>query len=223
MIMSTIKKMSASVLIAVLLTACGGGNSGDAVDPTPAPTPAPTITPEPPLYTGLKDLENKALNLKRNWEGGEVTSKTFKFTNHYIENTGKYNLLQDDLSSQDSISACMLPVEGVVDDYICMTVSAHGSATAYAISIDGNQNISGIFDYSLTGNTYELADGLYYDWLNDGYITGYTTINNTKNFNSDDVKLNKSVSDESEVQDTTNNAILQQAIDDVYHILLSKL
>ncbi len=229
--MKQIIGMLTSSVAIVLLSACGGGGSNDTIiAPISTPTHTPTHTPTPtpaPSYKTLNDLEFKKLDLDRNWKSGTVTSKTFEFADTYMEDTGKYALLQDELGTKDSISACTMSVEGLSETYLCLNVLSHGAATAYGMSIDEDGKVTGIFDYSLTGNTYELADGLYYDWLDDGTISGKAdpvTQQDTqeKIAEPEDISMEDDL-EISETSDTTNNAILQQTIDDIYYILLDRL
>ena len=127
----------------------------------------------PPSYTTLTDLEFKTLNFSEFWHVvWKTTYSSMIFSNHYISYDDGRPMLVDNLSDSVTTSGCVIAPVELGRTYMCLSMLSHGAQAAYAIDIDSTGHITGNFEYSPTGDTYELMEGIA-DWnLADAWVTG---------------------------------------------------
>lgn len=229
--MKTITTVLLSATAVLFLSACGGGSSSsDTIvdDPIVDPTPDPT-----PSYTTLADLEFSTLNFTEYWHVLDSTLySTMKFSNNYLYQDDGTPALVDDLSNDTEAALCQLtPPEIISWTYMCVRVFSSGAGAGYVLNIDSSGAIDGLFEYSSTGDTNEIAVGLLDSNLADAWVSGTITSDvstvQSKVVNSEiDIqsKLSEfdSIIPQSIEQQSNSNSETVQKIDEMFNLILLK-
>lgn len=220
-------------LASLFFTACGGGGSSSDTPPITPPliTPLP-VTPLPvtplPSYTTLSDLEFNTLHLTENWTTGDIFNENMIFKNLYINSDSGPILLDEGGFSNARASCAVTQIESYT--YLCLVLYDSGSVQAYGLNISSVGNITGYSEFSTSGDTAELVEGLVNTGLADAYMTGYIspTISNisakSTSIDIDNNEVGKIEADSilpqpMQKQSNTNSKISQQ-IDEISMQLL---
>ncbi len=163
------KKVILAALAAMTMmamTGCGGSGGSSSSDSYQ------------PSYTTIEDLEFSNLTMSNTWQhSGNTYYKTMIFTNNYNPYGDYHELLEDDSSSSYYTKACSMNTSDAGHTYLCLGLYRSGSANAWSINIDRNGIVTGLYEFSSSGDTSELAYGLLDENYADAIVGG--NINST--------------------------------------------
>lgn len=228
--MKMLKVLLSVLAMSFVMVGCGGGGSSDSTT-TESPTTEPPTTE--PTYTTLADLEFSTLNFTEYWHVLDITLfSTMGFTNNYITTSEGTPVLVDELNSHSDAAGCqLLTIQGLDWTYMCVRAWVSGAGAGYVLNIDSTGSITGLFEYSDTGDTDEIVAGLMSSDLADAWVTGTITSNvATKQSKVVDTVIDNqsklsefdSIIPQPIKQQSTSDSVMTEKLDEMFNQLILK-